>query len=80
MFPSWNAAWQSDWFNDMWIKSRMEPDPAKRIEMYREIQLRHMQESGMVYMFQAVRNIGVNKQLKDFKTHSFKVWYTTATK
>ena len=80
MFPSWNAAWQSDWFDEMWLKSRMEPDPAKRIAMYREIQLRHMQESGMVYMFQAVRNIGVNKQLKDFKTHSFKVWYTTATK
>jgi peptide/nickel transport system substrate-binding protein len=48
MFPSWNAAWQSDWFNEMWMKSRMEKDAAQRIAMYREIQLRHIQESGMV--------------------------------
>ena len=48
--------------------------------MYHEIQKRHMEESGMVYMFQAVRNIAVHKQLKDFKTHSFKLWYTTASK
>lgn len=80
MFPSWNAAWKSEWFDDMWIKSRMEPDPAKRIAMYHEIQKRHMEESGMVYMFQAVRNIAVHKNLKDFKTHSFKLWYTTAAK
>lgn len=80
MFPSWNAAWKSEWFDEMWMKSRMEKDPAKRIAMYREIQLRHMQESGMVYMFQAVRNIAVHKSLKDIKMHSFRVWYATATK
>ena len=79
-YPSWISAWQDTGLNALADQARMERDPAKRAELYKQIQLKHMAEGPHAFITQSVSNLAANKQLKDIKQNSFRVWYATATK
>jgi len=79
-YPSWRASFFDQWFNDMTNKALLERDSAKRAEMYKEIQVKHMAEGPFAYLFQTFRVIGLNNAVKDIKVNEDRVWYATATK
>jgi peptide/nickel transport system substrate-binding protein len=79
-YPSWISAWQDPVLNELADKARMERDPARRADLYRQIQLKHMAEGPQAFITQSVSNLVVNKQLKDIKQNGFRVWYATAVK
>ena len=62
-FPTWRSAWSDDWFNEMTLKARAEPDAAKREAMYRELQLRWMTEAPMAILFQAYKQIALSDRV-----------------
>jgi peptide/nickel transport system substrate-binding protein len=80
MFLSWRASFDRPWFNDMVLRARMERDPEQRKLMYHEIQERFMREGPFMYNFQQVRQLAMRNEVREFKHHAFKVWYTTARK
>ena len=80
MYPSWRSAWQDQSINDMADKAKMERDPAKRIAMYREIQLSMMQNGPMAYICQTIRPIAYRTDVKNFAINPEDVPYWTATK
>ncbi len=79
-YPAWRAAWQDPAMNELGQKAMMERDPEKRRALYREIQLKNMQEGPMAYMFQVVRSTAVRTEVKGFEMSAFKVGYETASK
>ncbi len=79
-YPAWRAAWQDPAMNELGQKAMMERDPENRKALYREIQLRNMQEGPMAYMFQVVRSTAVRTEVKGFEMSAFKVGYETASK
>ena len=79
-YPSWISAWQDTGLNALADQARMERDPAKRADLYKQIQLKHMSEGPHAFITQSVSNLAANKQLKDIKQNGFRVWYATATK
>ncbi|MBM3546368.1 MAG: hypothetical protein FJX54_05420 [Alphaproteobacteria bacterium] len=79
-YPAWRAAWQDPAMNELGQKAMMERDSEKRKALYREIQLKNMQEGPMAYLFQVVRSIAVRNEVKGFEMSAFKVGYETASK
>jgi peptide/nickel transport system substrate-binding protein len=79
-YPAWRAAWQDPAMNELGQKAMMERDPEKRRALYREIQLKTMQDGPMAYMFQVVRSIAVRNEVKGFQMSPFRVGYETAAK
>ena len=79
-YPSWRAAWQDTAMNDLGFKAMMERDLDKRRALYREIQLKNMQEGPMAYMFQVIRPMAIRTEVQGFEMSAFKVGYETATK
>ena len=79
-YPSWISAWADAELNQLAEQARMERDPARRAELYRRIQLRHMQEGPQAFITQSLSNIAASRQLKDIRQNGFRVWYATATK
>ena len=79
-YPSWRASFFDKWYNDMTETALLEKDLKKREAMYKEIQLRHMQDGPFAYLFQTFRVMGVNSAIKDMKVNEDRVWYATVTK
>jgi peptide/nickel transport system substrate-binding protein len=79
-YPAWRAAWQDLGMNELGQKAMMERDPEKRRALYREIQLKTMQDGPMAYLFQVIRSIAVRNEVKGFEMSPFKVGYETAAK
>ena len=79
-YPSWISAWQDTGLNALADQARMERDPAKRADLYKQIQVKHMSEGPHAFITQSVSNLAANRQLKDIKQNGFRVWYSTATK
>ncbi len=46
----------------------LERDPAKRVAMYSDLQIKHRQTSPFIVMFQQARNTGLRAAVKDFYT------------
>jgi peptide/nickel transport system substrate-binding protein len=80
MFLSWRASFYREWFNDAVQRARLERDPEQRKLMYYEIQERFMREGPFMYNFQQVRQLAMRNEVREFKHHAFKVYYTTARK
>jgi len=80
MLPVWRSIWQDTAINEMAETAKMEPDPQKRIAIYRTIQEKMMQDGPMVYLFQVVRSVAVRNEVKGFKMSPFHVSYGSAYK
>lgn len=78
-YPSWRAAWQDQAMNELGLKAMMERDLDRKRALYREIQLKNMQEGPMAYMFQVVRPMAIRSEVQGFEMSAFKVGYETAS-
>jgi peptide/nickel transport system substrate-binding protein len=79
-FPAWRAAWQDQWFNEMVEKSRFEQDPDKRAEIVRQIQVRHMSEAPLIYVFQETVGLGQRDAVHGVALTPFAAVFRGATK
>jgi peptide/nickel transport system substrate-binding protein len=79
-YPSWRSAWQDTSINDLADKAMMEPDPARRIAMYRDIQDYMLQNGPMAYICQSLMPTAMRKDVKGFEINSFDTAYWTASK
>lgn len=75
MYPTWRASWFREEFNAMVDEAVFETDPDRRIELYREIQMRHMKEGPFAYMFQFRRNVVVRDEVSAFPWHALRNFY-----
>ena len=80
MFPVWRTGWQDLSINEQAAAARMEPDPAKRAEMYHAIQEFMMHNGPIVYIYQNIRPIAVRSLVKGFEIAPFFVNYGSASK
>jgi peptide/nickel transport system substrate-binding protein len=79
-YPTWRASFFDPWFNNLTNTALLERDLTKRAAMYKEMQLRHMQEGPFAYLFQTYRNVALNKSIKAIKVNADRIWYATAEK
>jgi peptide/nickel transport system substrate-binding protein len=79
-YPVWRTGWQSTDINAKAEAARLEQDPKKRADMYRDVQQYMMHNGPMAYIFQAIRPIAVRTSVKDFVMSPFFVNYGSASK
>ena len=79
-YPSWRSQWFDAGINEKADRARMEPDPARRIALYREIQEHMLLNGPMAYINQTIRPIAYRKEVKDFVIGPFHVDYGSARK
>ena len=80
MYPVWRTGWQDLSINEQAAAARMEPDPARRAEMYKSIQEFMMHNGPVVYIYQNIRPIAVRSAVKGFVISPFFVNYGSASK
>jgi peptide/nickel transport system substrate-binding protein len=65
---AWRASWDpGPWINDTIRAAQVERDQKKRLEMYHELQRRHLATSPMIYMFQNQAVTVLHKRVKTLK-------------
>lgn len=79
-YPSWRAAYYDAAMNQKVEAALLEPDDAKRIERYAELQRDIMQKGPMAIMFQMYNSAGVNPVVKNWTWNGFRTWYGAASK
>jgi peptide/nickel transport system substrate-binding protein len=79
-YPVWRTGWQNTDINAKAEAARLEQNPEKRAEMYRDIQQYMMHNGPMAYVYQAIRPIAVRTSVKDFVISPFFVNYGSASK
>ena len=67
-YLSWRNAYDPGELTAMSQAAVMERDPAKRVEMYAEIQKKHRETSPFIVMFQQARQTGLRANVGDFYT------------
>lgn len=80
MFPTWRASWFRPDFNEKIDAALFESDPEKQLEMYRELQLAHMNEGPFAYMFQTLAKAMIRDTVEDWTWNAFRVYYDLASK
>jgi peptide/nickel transport system substrate-binding protein len=78
--PSWNASFASEDANRTVEAALLEPDPEKRNALYRDLQLKMMQEGPFAIMFQTYNVAGIRKTLKNWRWNGFRTYYETVAK
>lgn len=79
-YPSWRAAYYDPAMNQKVDAALLEPDDAKRSEMYGELQRDVMEKGPMAIMFQMYNSAGVSPTVKNWTWNGFRVWYGAAGK
>jgi peptide/nickel transport system substrate-binding protein len=79
-YPTWRASWIDPELNEMVRAARFERVPARRAEMYREIQLRHAKSSPFLIFSQRVRNVAIARSVTSIPINSFVVTFSEVTK
>ena len=79
---AWRNAWANDEFNAAVVRARDELDPARRAELYRDLQRGLQHEGPYVIMFQQTEQIARRSNVTGFMTGPAfdQVWYRTVTK
>lgn len=78
---AWRASWDvGDWFNRTAEAAQIEPDAARRIALYHELQRRYMAEAPLIFLFQQLESRGMHRQLKELKANGTQTFYATARK
>jgi peptide/nickel transport system substrate-binding protein len=80
MFPTWRAAWFSEEFNTRVDEALFEPDEAKQIELYEQIQRDHMERGPFAYMFQMLDTAVLSQAVTNWKWNAFQVYYADIEK
>jgi peptide/nickel transport system substrate-binding protein len=80
MFPTWRASWFKPEFNEKVDAALFETGKDKQLQMYRELQLEHMQHGPFAYLFQIVNNAAVRQNVDNWQWHAFHTDYRDATK
>jgi peptide/nickel transport system substrate-binding protein len=80
MYPTWRASWYKPEFNDRVEAALFETDKDKQMEMYRELQLDHMQQGPFAYLFQIVNNAAMGQNVENWQWHAFRTDYRDVTK
>lgn len=79
-YPTWRAGWIDPKINEMAKAAIFEQEPDKRIEIYRELQQRHMSSSPFVFLYQLTQNVGLRKEVTSYSAHAFRTYYIGITK
>ena len=79
-YPSWRAAYYDPQMNQTVETALLEPDDAKRIALYGDLQKEQMQKGPMAIMFQMYNTAGINPTVKNWTWNGFRVWYGAASK
>lgn len=79
-YPSWRSSFYSEEANKAVEAALFERDPAKRQQMYYDLQRKIMQTGPMAYIMQIQHNAAMLKTLHDWKWNGFRVFYGDATK
>ena len=79
---AWRNAWANDEFNAAVVRARQEMDPARRAELYRDLQRGLQHQGPYVIMFQQTEQIARRRNVAGFITGPAfdQVWYRTVTK
>ncbi len=78
---AWRASWDpGQWINDTIRAAQTERDQKKRLEMYQELQRRHMATSPLIYMFQGQSVNVLHKNVKMLKRNLIATNYATVEK
>ncbi|MGG7447578.1 ABC transporter substrate-binding protein [Kosakonia oryzendophytica] len=79
-YPSWRAAYYDAQMNQQVEAALLEPDDAKRSEMYATLQKDVMEKGPMAIMFQMYNSAGISPGVKNWTWNGFRVWYGDASK
>lgn len=79
-YPSWRAAYYDAQMNQQVEAALLEPDDAKRSEMYATLQKEVMEKGPMAIMFQMYNSAGISPGVKNWTWNGFRVWYGDASK
>ncbi|NCF08197.1 ABC transporter substrate-binding protein [Kosakonia sp. MH5] len=79
-YPSWRAAYYDPQMNQKVEAALLEPDDAKRSEMYAALQKKVMEKGPMAIMFQMYNSAGISPAVKNWTWNGFRVWYGDASK
>lgn len=75
MYPSWRKSWYRPDFNERVREALFETDTDRQIELYRQLQLDHMEQAAGAYLFQQYNNAMLRSNVQDWTWHAFRVFY-----
>ena len=78
---AWRSSWYpSEWFNDTVMKAQTEPDPLKRKELYHQLQLYHVENSPIIFLFQRLGIRALSRNVESIKENAITLSYASAVK
>lgn len=79
-YPSWRSAYYDEAANAEVDAALLERDPAKRAEMYYDMQREMMMKGPMAYIMQTTDNAAMLSSLKDWTWNGFRIYYNEVKK
>lgn len=78
---AWRASWDpGKWINETIRAAQTETDQAKRLKMYQELQLKHLESSPMIYILQRLTVTALSKNVKTFRRNLLMTYYAAIDK
>ncbi len=71
---AWRCGWSDEEFNQLTVQALHEPDPAKRIALYEQIQRLHREKSPFIPMMQQVQTTACGKNITDVHMTVLEQW------
>jgi peptide/nickel transport system substrate-binding protein len=80
-----SVAWRSSWdpgdeFNDNILKAQIEKDPDLRRQMYEQMQLRHVEESPLIYLFERINVRALSRNVREIHCNATTICYDSVRK
>lgn len=75
MYPTWRASWFREDFNKRIDEALFEADKDKQLEMYRQLQLDHLEQGPFAYMFQVIDNAAHRDVVSNWTWNAFKTYF-----
>lgn len=79
-YPSWRSAYFSEDYNARVLAALVETDPAKREEMYKQMQLDSFQDGPQAYIFQTTQNVAHRATISGWYDVGLRAFYNKITK
>lgn len=79
-YPSWRSAYFSEDYNARVLAALAERDPAKREEMYLQMQRDQFQDGPQVYIFQTTQNVAWRKSISGWTDIGLRAFYGNISK
>ncbi|WP_299819729.1 ABC transporter substrate-binding protein [uncultured Jannaschia sp.] len=80
MYPTWRASWFREEYNTRIDEALFEADPDKQLELYRQLQLDHLEQGPFAYMFQMLDTAAYRDAVQNWTWNGFKVFYDQISK